>query len=429
MSTTKPPGGASKKYFFRIVLTSVISTAITILSLQAILKSNSQTNNRSQTIMNTPQVILDALSTLAQENLEYKLYGNQLLHNKPYGPHNDHKIDQQKQPPSNSSNQTWKHLKGHQYLNFIHKIESRERRIYSQYNEDGIIEYIFDNISPVSKYYVEFGTENCSECTTRYLYEIYGWDGLLIDGNGTTGDKRVIRNHFITRENIVGLFEKYGVAKEFGMLTVDVDYNEFWIAKTVLDAGYRPNLLIMEINRNFGPRDSFTVPYKSTAFWSQGPYFGQSALAAARLAKAHDYIPIYTDTASVNMFFLHIYWVQQYLLAKTGILFELDEIRLFVPTFEEIYRRQKGIHAPGDMLKRFWRWFKREDWVVVGEDGEYSIVMMRVFPPRAWTKCCTQFNLSSIMKVYNIFKYASEGCSDDTTTFLFIVKFPKLRGR
>jgi hypothetical protein len=40
---------------------------------------------------------------------------------------------------------------------------------YSQNDEDGAIEAVFDFIGTTDKVYVEFGVESCSECNSRYL--------------------------------------------------------------------------------------------------------------------------------------------------------------------------------------------------------------------------------------------------------------------
>lgn len=51
----------------------------------------------------------------------------------------------------------------------------RDKKVYSQVGEDGILEAVFDCIGQGEKYYVEFGTESCDECTTRYLRDEKGW--------------------------------------------------------------------------------------------------------------------------------------------------------------------------------------------------------------------------------------------------------------
>ena len=57
------------------------------------------------------------------------------------------------------------------FYNFrwIREINNHERQVYSQNGEDGVLEFIFENIGTTNKIYVEFGTEDAKECNTRYL--------------------------------------------------------------------------------------------------------------------------------------------------------------------------------------------------------------------------------------------------------------------
>ena len=42
-------------------------------------------------------------------------------------------------------------------------------KMFSQNDEDGSIEAVFDFIGTTDKVYVEFGGETCIECISRYL--------------------------------------------------------------------------------------------------------------------------------------------------------------------------------------------------------------------------------------------------------------------
>ncbi|KAJ3304415.1 hypothetical protein HDU76_005198 [Blyttiomyces sp. JEL0837] len=264
-----------------------------------------------------------------------------------------------------------KYLAARNALAFITQIQFHERKVYSQFGEDGVVEYIFDNIGVTDKFYVEFGTESCSECTTRHLWDAYKWDGVLVDGSGKTNDSRVIYNHFMTAENMPEILTNHSVPKVYDFMCVDIDMNEYHIARSVLAAGFSPNVLIMEVNRNFGPTESYTVQYNAPRVWPRTSYVGQSPLAAARLGRKYGYIPIYHDIPGINMFFIKMTRLQRYLKEKTGYEYTPAEIKLLVPPFETIYRRMPALHAYS--LKHHRINFMKEEWEVVDENGDIVV--------------------------------------------------------
>jgi len=113
-----------------------------------------------------------------------------------------------------------------------------EKKVFSQNGEDGVLEDIFSVVGTRDKFYVEFGVQDGTECNTRNLFKNYGWNGVLMDGDGLpTHDSRVIFKEYITTEGIVGLFQKYNVPKTFDLLSVDIDSYDYWV-KGVIDQLY-----------------------------------------------------------------------------------------------------------------------------------------------------------------------------------------------
>ena len=55
-------------------------------------------------------------------------------------------------------------------------------KVYSQSDEDGIIEEIFNRIGTTNKKFIEFGVENGLESNSHYLL-LKGWNGLWIEGS------------------------------------------------------------------------------------------------------------------------------------------------------------------------------------------------------------------------------------------------------
>ena len=43
------------------------------------------------------------------------------------------------------------------------------KKVFSQNDEDGALEAVFDYVATTDKIYVEFGVESCQECNSRYL--------------------------------------------------------------------------------------------------------------------------------------------------------------------------------------------------------------------------------------------------------------------
>jgi hypothetical protein len=55
-------------------------------------------------------------------------------------------------------------------------------KVYSQHDEDGIIQEIFRRVGTTSRTFVEFGVETGAECNTTKLL-IEGWRGLWIEAS------------------------------------------------------------------------------------------------------------------------------------------------------------------------------------------------------------------------------------------------------
>ena len=192
-----------------------------------------------------------------------------------------------------------------------------EFRVCSQWGEDGIIEWLCQRIPNISRSFVEFGVENFAEANARFLLENRGWRGLVMDGSVThmaslRQDALYWRHDltavaaFITAENINRLITENGFAGELGILSVDIDGNDYWVLETIDCVD--PAIIICEINGVFGDLKAFTVPYRpdfqrTDAHYS-GQYFGCSLAAAKLLCRRKGYTFLGTNTNGVNAFFV-----------------------------------------------------------------------------------------------------------------------------
>ncbi len=228
-----------------------------------------------------------------------------------------------------------------------------EFRVSSQFGEDGIIEWLCQKIPSLSRSFVEFGVENFAEANTRFLIENRGWRGLVMDGNAEymrgLRDQALYWRHdltavsaFITAENINELIGEYDFAGELGILSVDIDGNDYWVLEAI-DC-VNPGIIICEINGVFGDLHAVTVPYRPDfqrldAHYS-GQYFGCSVAAARLLCERRGYRFVGTNSNGVNAFF-----VRDNLAGP--VLGSLMEVRAWPPR----HRDSRGIDGRLDFVR------------------------------------------------------------------------------
>lgn len=178
-----------------------------------------------------------------------------------------------------------------------------EKRIYSQNGEDGVIEAIFHLIGTRSNYFVEFGGGNGYDISNaRLLRDFKGWQGLMMDVDHENLAIN-LRKEFITAENINELFRKYQVPYNLDLLSIDVDFNDFYIWQK-LDGKYKPRLIVIEYNATHLPDEDKIVKYNPIGMWDGTNYFGASILALSNLAQTKGYSLVYADQNGVNLFFV-----------------------------------------------------------------------------------------------------------------------------
>ena len=191
-------------------------------------------------------------------------------------------------------------LKTHNLRPKIKSINQFEKKLYSQNGEDGIINAIFTKIGLTNKFFVEFGVGNGTECNTRYLREQKNWTGLMMDGHENPPEN--VKIEFITAENIQHLFDKYNVPKEFDLLSIALDFNDFWVWNAIKE--YKPRVVIVKYNSTIPFSKSKVVKYDSQGAWDGTNFFGASLTAMIELGKAKGYTLVGCDNRGINAFFV-----------------------------------------------------------------------------------------------------------------------------
>jgi hypothetical protein len=190
-----------------------------------------------------------------------------------------------------------------------------EFRVSSQWGEDGIIEWLVAHSPGIPEIFIEFGVENYAESNTRFLLQNRNWRGLVLDGSqdhvAAIRKDAISWRHdltalatFITADNIERTIANAGFAGEIGLLSIDIDGNDYWVWQAI--GNVSPWLVVVEYNAVFGDLLPLSVPYQAdfarTKADPSNLYFGASCKAFAHLAAAKGYVVLGSNRAGNNLF-------------------------------------------------------------------------------------------------------------------------------
>lgn len=197
------------------------------------------------------------------------------------------------------------------------KFHDHEYQVYSQWGEDGLIQHILSRVEVTNKIFVEFGVENYTESNTRFLLISDNWSGLVIDGSSE--NINYIKNDpiywkynlkaecsFIDSQNINDIMKRNGIFGDIGLLSIDVDGNDYYIFEAI-DV-ICPRIIVCEYNSLWGDSLSVSVPYdplfiRGKAHYSN-LYFGASINALTHLAAKKGYSLVGSNSTGANIFFV-----------------------------------------------------------------------------------------------------------------------------
>jgi hypothetical protein len=191
-----------------------------------------------------------------------------------------------------------------------------EFKVFSQWGEDGIIQYLSKAIELKHKTFIEFGVESFMEANCRFLLMKDNWSGYVIDASSS--NISIMKNSyfywkhqidavdaFVTKDNINDLLAKSCFDKDVGILSIDIDGNDYFILEAINTV--QPRILICEYNAVFGAR-KISVPYEPdfcrTRKHYSNLYWGASLSAITFLANRKGYSLVGTNSSGCNAFFV-----------------------------------------------------------------------------------------------------------------------------
>lgn len=201
-----------------------------------------------------------------------------------------------------------------------------EVKVFSQWGEDGILDFLCEKIGISKPNVIEIGAGNFMECNSRFIAEFRNANVIAVDGRDdlTTAVKAsplywksniIPIVEWVTPNNINRIMdigeEQFGKVDIFSM---DLDGNDYWILRDV--SLLNVAIVVLEYNPIFGASLKVTIPrndkfdrYKSHF---SGLYYGASlqAFIDLMLVKGFDFIG--TNRVGNNAFFVHSRYVNKF---------------------------------------------------------------------------------------------------------------------
>jgi hypothetical protein len=202
-------------------------------------------------------------------------------------------------------------------LKTLQTLADAEFKVFSQWGEDGIIEWLISKLPQIPTSFIEFGVQSYSESNTRFLTHHRNWRGLIMDCSVEYMENLrkssmywrfdlTAVTAFVDRDNINGLIRDNGYAGDLGILSIDIDSTDYWVWDAITTVN--PWIVIAEYNAVFGDLRALTIPYAPTfdrmAAHPSGLYWGASIGALTQLAEKRGYSLLGTNRAGCNAFFI-----------------------------------------------------------------------------------------------------------------------------
>lgn len=170
---------------------------------------------------------------------------------------------------------------------------------YSHANEQQILRNYIGKIIPPEypRTIVDIGAGNGVRWSNSYALVLDNWKTLGIEAD--SGKFALLERAYrrfpnaqachalASPDNINELLTDFGLEREFGVLSLDIDGNDLWVLDSILSR-FRPALIVTEINESIPPPLRFVVKY-DPGFQLRHHFFGHSISALGDLCRLRGY--------------------------------------------------------------------------------------------------------------------------------------------
>ncbi len=181
----------------------------------------------------------------------------------------------------------------------VQKFRYSLRGRFSHANEEQILREYIEELVPrdYPLTVVDIGAGNGVRWSNSYALVVDNWKALGIEADqekytlltrAYRGFPNATACHALASpQNIPQILRDFGIEKEFGVLSLDIDGNDYWVLEAIVSE-FRPGIIVTEINENIPPPLRFVVKFNSN-FQLRSHFFGYSISTLQDLCESHGY--------------------------------------------------------------------------------------------------------------------------------------------
>jgi len=191
------------------------------------------------------------------------------------------------------------------------RLEPYGLKVFSQADEDGILQEIFSRLGISQGVALEIGVETGLE-NNSHLLLYKGWQTYWVESDESRSQvirekfadvlasgQLKFRQSFVTVENLRETLSE--VPSDLDFVSIDVDGNDYYLLEAL---NLQPKVICVEYNSRFPPGISWAQTYNPNHVWCGSSYFGASLTALWRLAQRLGYTLVGTNIVGNNAFFV-----------------------------------------------------------------------------------------------------------------------------
>lgn len=191
-------------------------------------------------------------------------------------------------------------------------VDEHRRKVYSQFDEDGITLELVRRLNPPHSF-LEIGAGNGLENCTRILNEELRWSGVWIDADPANVATIIERNPAGVRAYCEKVkltntaWIKSLMPQEFGVLSIDIDGNDYHIWKALCSGEYglKPAVCVIECQMLRPESGPWIMGYDEEYVWPHNNNeCGANPDAMKALGYEMGYCFLGIPSGSVNAFFV-----------------------------------------------------------------------------------------------------------------------------